>query len=232
MSRAVGAGTAQILRCYILATEPVHDFLGQTGQSRCIDLLRAGRNNREVTRDLQAVAQHPQFAALQFRMARIVAQSGWHPSMAARSQRPLALTLGLMLPLAVSLASADDKPCLPKSGKASSYSDIFVGKATASGEIYSHDKYTAAVMPKARWNCVPMKTVVKIKHNGKTLVVKINDKGAGDGSMKRVLDLSRISMSYLVGKELKTEKDALAAGVIDLDSIEVVPDSTRLGPVK
>ncbi|MCC6554497.1 MAG: hypothetical protein IT372_16080 [Polyangiaceae bacterium] len=124
-----------------------------------------------------------------------------------------------------------DEPAIPASGKASSYSNYFVGKRTASGEIYSHDKYTAAILPRARWNRVRMGTKVKISCEGKTIVVLINDKGAGSGRMDRVLDLSRRAMSALVGWTLSSDADASKAGIIDLEAIDVVPASTPLGPV-
>lgn len=109
---------------------------------------------------------------------------------------------------------------LPDRGKASSYSDYFEGKPTASGQIYSHKLLTAAILPRARWGLVPMRTKVKVYYKGRSVVVTINDKGAGDGKMDRVLDLSRAAMSALAGWELKTDEDAKKAGVIDLDKIE------------
>ena len=50
-------------------------------------------------------------------------------------------------------------------------------------------------------------------------------------TMERVLDLSRTAMSAMVGWTLVTDRDALRAGIIQLDRIEVVPSSTPLGPV-
>lgn len=118
---------------------------------------------------------------------------------------------------------------LPKTGTASSYSDYFDGKLTASGDVYSHGAYSAAILPRARWKTVRMGTRVRITHGSATVVVVINDKGAGDGGMERVLDLSRLAMSKLVGWDLRSDADAFKAGIIHLDSIEAVPASTSLG---
>jgi len=127
-------------------------------------------------------------------------------------------------------ASKSDVSSLPTSGIASTYADKFVGKKTSSGDRYSHDKYTAAIMPQSRWYSIMLGTKLKLTHKKKTVVVKLNDRGAGDGSMERVLDLSRKAMGVLVGRDLQTEDDANSAGLITLDSIEVVDPSTPLGP--
>jgi rare lipoprotein A len=131
----------------------------------------------------------------------------------------------------------------PNSGKASTYSDFFINKPTASGDFYQHDKYTAALLPRSNWGALPMGTLLQLTHKGRKVVVKVNDKGAGktvkdpntgvrtsidDG---RVLDLSRIAWAYLSGKEMKDVSDA-TAGIILLETIIVVPYATPLGPVQ
>jgi hypothetical protein len=87
-------------------------------------------------------------------------------------------------------------------------------------------------MPKARWKTVKLGTKVKITHGGRSVVVKINDRGAGDGSLERVLDLSWKAMASLVDKKINSDADARKIGVVALDSIEEVAASTDLGPVK
>ena len=119
---------------------------------------------------------------------------------------------------------------LPISGQASTYSDYFKGRLTSSGEVYSHAGYTAALLPKARWYAVPLGTLVRLTYNGKVVVVKINDRGAGDGTMARVLDLSRAAYAYLIGKTVDSVTDA-NAGVVQLSLIEIVPPGTAVGPV-
>lgn len=129
------------------------------------------------------------------------------------------------------VAEASSEPAIPATGLASSYSDYFVNRLTASGQVYLHTNYTAAILPRARWRLVRMGTRVRITHGERTIVVVINDKGAGSGGMERVLDLSRTAMSALVGWTLVTDRDAMRAGIIQLDAIEVVPAETPLGPV-
>lgn len=121
---------------------------------------------------------------------------------------------------------------LPTSGEASTYSDWFIGKKTSSGDTYTHEGWTAALLPKARWYVVPMGTRVEVGYGGRKAVVKINDRGAGrrDGDDKRVLDLCRGAYAWLLDKELSRVTDK-NAGVIQLTSIRVVDKSTALGPV-
>jgi hypothetical protein len=121
---------------------------------------------------------------------------------------------------------------LPARGVASIYSDWFDGKTTASGETFSQDGYTAALLPKTRWHAVPMKTRAKITHDGKSVVVEINDRGAGarDGSMTRVLDITQAAARYLTGQEIWDDEDSRRFGLISI-TITQVPNTTPLGPV-
>lgn len=84
----------------------------------------------------------------------------------------------------------DSKPTLFY-GTASYYSNKFHGKKTASGEIFSQQKLTAAC------NVLPLGTWVKVTNlrNGRTVTVKINDRM--HGKMKRVVDLSRAAAQKL-----------------------------------
>lgn len=144
--------------------------------------------------------------------------------------------LGLALvgiALVCSPLGADEKqPGLPAKGKASSYAAKFEGKKTASGDVFKQDGYTAAIMPRSRWKTVKLRTRVKISHGDRSVVVEINDRGAGDGSLERVFDLTWKAMGYLANKEIKSDDDARKVGVITLDSISEVPASTPLGPAK
>jgi len=72
-----------------------------------------------------------------------------------------------------------------QSGIASWYGSKFHGKATANGETYNMNDFTAA------HRTLPFNTVVKIENmeNGKSVVVRINDRGPYVGD--RVIDLSR-----------------------------------------
>jgi rare lipoprotein A len=67
--------------------------------------------------------------------------------------------------------------------KATYYADSFVGRRTASGDIYSHNKFTAA------YNHLPLGTWVKVINikTGKFVRVLVNDRCG----LNRVIDLSK-----------------------------------------
>ena len=62
---------------------------------------------------------------------------------------------------------------ITQTGKASYYADKFNGRRTANGEIFRQRKKTAAS------KTLPFGTIVKVKNlsNGKTVKVRINDRG-------------------------------------------------------
>jgi rare lipoprotein A len=76
-------------------------------------------------------------------------------------------------------------------GQASFYSNKFNGRRTASGELFSQEKYTCAC------NVLPMGTWVKVTNlkNGKWAYVKVNDRI--HPKMNRVVDLSKIAATKL-----------------------------------
>ena len=53
---------------------------------------------------------------------------------------------------------------LPKQDRASTYSDFFVHKATASGKRYEHRNFTAALVPRSNWAAVPLGTLVEVTY--------------------------------------------------------------------
>jgi len=83
------------------------------------------------------------------------------------------------------------KPPKTLFGTASYYADKFNGRKTASGELYSHTKATAAC------NQLPLGTWIRVTNlnNKRSVVVKINDRM--HPRMKRVVDLSRSSAEKL-----------------------------------
>lgn len=76
-------------------------------------------------------------------------------------------------------------------GLASFYADKFNGRPTASGEIFSQDKFTCAC------NVLPFGTWVKVTNliNGKSVEVVVNDRL--HPKMRRLVDLSKIAAKKL-----------------------------------
>ena len=112
-------------------------------------------------------------------------------------KRVLALTVAAMLSAAIAMAGPVPKP--PKAtettvttpgnkpyqvGTASWYGKQFNGRSTASGEPYDMFQFTAA------HRTLPLGTLVRVTnlHNGKSLVVRINDRGPVPKN--RIIDLS------------------------------------------
>lgn len=86
-----------------------------------------------------------------------------------------------------------DKPAVKKAfyGQASFYSNKFNGRKTANGEIFSQSKFTCAC------NVLPMGIWIKVTNlrNGKTVIVKINDRL--HPKMKRIVDLTSAAAKKL-----------------------------------
>jgi rare lipoprotein A (peptidoglycan hydrolase) len=122
---------------------------------------------------------------------------------------------------------------LPSSGVASIYADKFQGRKTANGETFDQDGYSAALLPRTRWHALRMGAHVELTHNGKSVVVEINDRGEGDKNpdSARTLDLSRAAAAALTGQDIMDDEDSRKVGLISLDKIKVVSRSTPLGPV-
>jgi rare lipoprotein A len=78
-----------------------------------------------------------------------------------------------------------------QTGVASFYADKFVGRTTANGEKYRHNKLTAA------HKSLPFGTMVKVKNldNNKEVVVRINDRGPFVAG--RIIDLSKSAAEKL-----------------------------------
>ena len=123
---------------------------------------------------------------------------------------------------------------LPSSGQASIYADSFEGRKTANGATFHQNGYTAALLPRSRWQALPLGTRVELTHEGNSVVVEVNDRGAGDRNPQstRALDLSRQAASALTGQPINNDQDAKTVGLIRLDKIRVVPGNTPLGPVR
>jgi len=84
-----------------------------------------------------------------------------------------------------------ETPNCVEEGLASYYSDEFEGKVTASGEIFTQSGLTAA------HRSLPFGTIVKVTNleNGKSVLVKINDRGPF--LLNRIIDLSKTASQKL-----------------------------------
>ena len=74
-------------------------------------------------------------------------------------------------------------------GVASWYGPGFAGRRTASGEAFNPSDYTAA------HRSLPFGSKVRVTHNGRSVVVRINDRGPFHGG--RVIDLSQAAAEDL-----------------------------------
>jgi len=85
-------------------------------------------------------------------------------------------------------------------GIASWYGEDFNGRLTANGEVYDMYKFTAA------HKTLPLGTVVKVtnQENGKTVEVRINDRGPYVKG--RIIDLSRTAGRAIGMREAGTAK--------------------------
>ena len=87
------------------------------------------------------------------------------------------------------------------SGQASYYAGTYQGRKTASGEVYDKNKLTAA------HKTLPFQTKVEVKNlkNGKSVIVKINDRLPN--TSKREIDLSEAAAKQI---------DMLRDGVVNV----------------
>ena len=93
-------------------------------------------------------------------------------------------------------------------GQASYYADKFNGRKTASGEVFDNSKFTAA------HNSLPFNTMVKVTNidNGKSVIVKINDRGPF--AKNRIIDLT---------KAAAVELNMLVSGTAEVE-VEIIKD--------
>lgn len=107
--------------------------------------------------------------------------------------RPAALAgvFAVALSIASSAVLADPGARSTRAGAASWYGPGFHGKRTASGERFNQNALTAA------HRSLPFGTRVKVTNrtNGRSVIVRINDRGPFSGG--RVIDLSRGAASRL-----------------------------------
>jgi len=78
-------------------------------------------------------------------------------------------------------------PFMSSCQTATYYSDWYVGKPTASGDIYRHDRFTCAS------NDYPLGTILRIYYKKSWIDVRVNDRMEDDN----VIDLSKVAFMIL-----------------------------------
>ena len=144
-----------------------------------------------------------------------------------------------------------EQPDYDETGIASWYGPTFYGKKTANGEIYTGDMLTAA------HKTLPMPVNVRVTNldNGKSLIVRVNDRGPF--SRGRIIDLSkraaelldivqtgtaRVRVTYISRSELNgvpAGPEAVAggpsaapSGKVDSAALGILPGATVAGPAQ
>lgn len=107
----------------------------------------------------------------------------------ARSDRLLRFGLAALIAIVPASAARADETTF--SGNASWYGVPFHGRKTASGEIFDMNKLTAAHRTLSFYT----KVLIENPKNGKSVVIKVNDRGPY--VMTRVMDLSREGANQL-----------------------------------
>ncbi|WP_148863760.1 septal ring lytic transglycosylase RlpA family protein [Marinobacter fonticola] len=100
----------------------------------------------------------------------------------------LSLTAGFS---AAQTGAGEDWVGFTETGKASYYADVLENRKTASGEMFKQELRTAAHKK------IPLGSIVKVTNvkNGKSVVVRINDRGPF--AKGRIIDLSKSAFSRI-----------------------------------
>ncbi|WP_026904174.1 septal ring lytic transglycosylase RlpA family protein [Pedobacter glucosidilyticus] len=85
----------------------------------------------------------------------------------------LLLSTFLLMNFSISFSNDKEKNLVQKQVRATYYASKFVGRKTSSGQVYTHDKFTAA------HKTLPFGTEVTVVNpkNGKSVIVVVNDRG-------------------------------------------------------
>ncbi|MBN2096067.1 septal ring lytic transglycosylase RlpA family protein [Candidatus Peregrinibacteria bacterium] len=117
------------------------------------------------------------------------------------------VTRGMLAELMYRLATND---FIMADGKASYYGEKFHGKTTASGEIFDASAFTAAHLTYSFGTRLKVTSV----ETGKSVVVRVNDRGPYVSDPNRIIDLSKAAFEYIA---------PLSRGIIEV-KIEVTQD--------
>ena len=120
-------------------------------------------------------------------------------------RRVLAAVLAALFLSASGMAEARTQKAFTQNGTASWYGAWHHGKVTANGESYDMFAMTAA------HKTIPLGSLVKVtrKDNGKSIVVRINDRGPY--KKRRIIDLS-----YAAAKSLGMKKKGVSRVTIEV----------------
>ena len=120
----------------------------------------------------------------------------------------------IMMISTLGIYSFKDNATDAKTSFVSYYNDKFNGKKTASGDIFDNSKLTAAN------RILPFGTLLKLTNikNGKSVVVKINDRGPFHSS--RVLDVSKAAFKAI--EDLKSGSVAVQYEIVENDVNSIV----------
>lgn len=131
------------------------------------------------------------------------------------------LTRNAIITVVLSLLLSAQAATAQEVGWASFYHDYFNGKRTASGELYSSKKLTAA------HRTLPIGTMVKVTNlaNDRSIVVRINDRGPF--VQGRILDLSRAAaeqLGYIAAGSTRVSMEVINNSVIEVqDTVHTAP---------
>jgi rare lipoprotein A len=128
----------------------------------------------------------------------------------------------------------------PSVGYASYYHDKFVGRKTASGQLYKHEKMTCA------HRTLPFGTTLKVTNlsNNKSVIVTVNDRGPFVSG--RIIDLSKsaavkldfikagqtkVKITFANGDELEPEIDSVVVMVDTTSTLTALSDFYVIHPI-
>jgi rare lipoprotein A (peptidoglycan hydrolase) len=125
----------------------------------------------------------------------------------------------LLSVLSLSFEQSYNKVGYVQKGVASYYADDFHGKKTANGEKFDMNTLTAA-HPRIRFN-----TLLKVTNseNGKSVVVRVNDRGPYVGG--RILDLSRAAAQKI--DMIRSGTATISAEVISVEQLPTIEDIAK-----